>query len=155
MKRFGRLANCGLMLVVTGCASRIEYSPAGVYDKTKAEQIARRFLEEQPAKYAPLQIEITPEKICLTRYRSKGDDIFGRGGREVPSRSTIYRDNIGSVELIYRHQWHMHHWYVARVYDKNGLLFTRAVSRDRTRAMEFLDAVVSLKSPPRAEGASR
>lgn len=106
-----------------------------MYEETEAQRFTRRFLEEQPAKYAPIQIEITEEKITLT----KGGD------RRLPAVSTIYRDNIGSTELSYRHQWHLHHWYEVRVYDKEGSLFVRAISRSQEGAKQFIDAIRSLR----------
>lgn len=143
MKSFLLLAGSSLLFAVAGCASRIAYTPSCVYDETQARRIAQRFLEEQPAKYAPIQVEITGEKISLT---------LG-GNRAVPAVSTIYRDNIGSTELSHRHQWHMHHWYVARVYDKNGSMFARAISRSQARSQQFLDAIASLRLPVQAAGA--
>lgn len=135
------------LLVVVGCASHIAYVPNCVFEESEAQLVVRRFLEEQPAKYAPIKIEITDEKISLTKYRTKGGDMYGRGS-EVLAVSTLYRDNIGSTELVLRHQWHMHHWYVARIYDKSGSLFARGITRDKERAQQFLDAIVSLRVPP-------
>lgn len=155
MKPLLRTTGSALLFVAAGCASRIAYSPSCVYDEMEARRVTRRFLEEQPAQYAPIQIEITEEKISLTRFRSKGTGLRGDELREVPAVSTIYRDNIGSTELVYRHQWHMHHWYVARVFDKNGSLFVRVRSRSLEHAQQFLDAIASLRVPVQPGGRPR
>jgi hypothetical protein len=125
-----------LMLLVCGCASRIDYRPDVSNVKDPISTI-RNTLEQQPSAYSylPVKVEVTDQLISL--YLVESGMLPLVGGSSIVPRILYYR-NLGDPKLSKsaRHpMWHV------EIYDKMGNDLYWVYTTEEREAKEFIDAL--------------
>lgn len=130
---------CTLLLVVA-CASTIKYVPEPSESVSKAKLTIKRFLQEQPSKFVPTDIEITDNYVKMTNQVESISLLFG-GVTTTPTVTFIYYSNIGEIKLYYKRGI-----YRIAVFDKGSTIERcKVYSTNESKAKGFIDALYTLQ----------
>ena len=130
---------CTLFLVVA-CASTINYVPESSESISEAKLTIKRFLQEQPSKFVPTDVEITDDYIKMTNQVANLSLLVG-GITTVPTVTFIYYSNIGEIKLYYKRGI-----YRIVVFDKDSTIVRcKVYSINESKAKGFIDALYTLQ----------
>ena len=147
-------AIAALMLLLTGCVSKVvEYPPAKI-NPEQARSVIEQVLMEQPLKTRPEQVVFTDEYIgygsgilsTTSGFASAvplGGGAIAAGSSRTSSKAVqtrIYYNSIGSVALYSkRGRW------VVQTRSTGGNVMNSSLVDTQKKAERFVDAMVSLK----------
>jgi hypothetical protein len=141
-----RIALLVLALTLSGCSTRLAYSPNSLSSKAEAEKTLERVLREQTGSGSALSVEVTAQYFSTTdRFVYSSKDESGSGASVQPGRF-IYFDNIGKIDFIERKRFlSSRSTYIVRVYDVVGYPIFTYAHHNKSKAELFLDSVETLR----------
>jgi hypothetical protein len=126
-------------VALLGCSKRIPYEASPHRITGDLVAIMEQLLEQQPGTNAPVELEVTGEKISLVKMVPRGPSLY-------PASRTVYYKRIGEMEIYFKRTT-----FRVMVLDRGGHLLYRYVTYDEDDAKKFVDVLWALKQRAAAE----
>ena len=130
-------------LIALGCRTYLDYSGQPLTSVAEAREFIVHVLESQHGDYAPIEVEVTEEKLRVLRQRLQ---TFG----PIPSvigPTVIYFADIGVPRLSKKSGW-----FAITILAPNGHVWMHVYTADLKTAERFIDALVTMKRAAAATG---
>ena len=134
---FRRVLAATLLLLASSCFIRtsIRYSPRALDTSAEAMHVIYEILEGQHGQFAPIELEVTEEKLSILRTRS--NPLLGTSGVH---RTVIRYSTIGEVSLSRKNRWS-----AVTLAAENGIPLLHVYTSDAESGERFMDAIETMR----------